>query len=70
MQTLSSPLFTELQDKEKMDQPQPIHSPDSGCFSSPPVPDTVKEVGMKEVRAGEEDGDMEDVFKSLLGDGE
>ena len=59
------------QDKEKADQPQPIHSPDSGCFSSPPAPDTAaKEPGAREVAAAEEDGNIEDVFKSLLGDGE
>ena len=65
-------LFAELQDKEKAPPPPPIHSPDSGCFTSPPGSDTanIEGASSQERRlAGEDkDGNIEDVFQSLLGE--
>merc|ERR1719242_1899603 len=53
--------------KEPQDKcPQPVQSPDSGCFNSPPAPDT--QTGGRAAARAEQDGNIEDVFQTLLGD--
>ena len=64
---MQTQLFAEFQDKEKpaVAAAAPIHSPDSGCFSSPAAPDTSKE---RRLAGEDKEGNIEDVFQSLLGE--